>query len=271
LTVLSNSYRISPTDHVLEESVGKLAGKVAVVTGGTSGIGLATAKRFAQEGARVVVTGRSDESLAAARRELEGIAEVVRSDAAKLADIEALAQHVRDHYQHVDVLFINAGITKVVPIEAADEDHFAETMDINFRGPFFTVRHMVPLLRDGASIIFTGSMAAHRGMAGLGVYSASKAALCALARTVAAELAPRGIRANTISLGSVATSMADKLGLSPEAREAMVQWAVAKIALGRMAEPDEIARVALFLASEDSSFITGEDLMIDGGVTSMLR
>ncbi|WP_428264168.1 SDR family oxidoreductase [Haliangium sp.] len=247
----------------------KLQNKIALITGGTTGIGLATAKLFLEVGAQVVVTGRNPVTLDQAEKELAGRAQVVRSDAASLEDIDALLAGIRDRYGRLDVLFINAGVGQFRPIEEVDEELFDRLMNVNLKGPYFTVQRALPLLSDGSSVIFNSTVGALKGVATTSVYAASKAGLTSLSRSLGAELAPRGIRVNTISPGPVDTPVYGKLELPPEAVEAVKDTFRQSVALKRFGRPDELARVALFLACEDSSFITGQNLVVDGGYLTL--
>src|SRR5216684_2014534 len=199
--------------------MGKLEGKVAVITGGNSGIGLATAKEFKKQGARVVITGRDQQTLDEAKREIGGDVLTVRSDASSLTEIDKLFAAVKEKFGHIDVLFVNAGIGKFAPVEAVTEELFDSIMDINFKGAYFTIQKALPLLNDNASIVLNASINAYIGMPNSSVYAASKAALITLARTLSAELVARGIRVNVVSPGPIATPIFNRLGLPPEALE----------------------------------------------------
>jgi NAD(P)-dependent dehydrogenase (short-subunit alcohol dehydrogenase family) len=242
----------------------KLSGKVAVITGATSGLALATAKRFVAEGAYVFITGRRAQQLEDAVKAIGENVTGVQGDAGKLADLDRLFATVKREKGHIDVLFASAGVGDFgVPLEAVTPENFASTFDVNVRGTLFTVQKALPLLRDGASIILTGSIASVKGIPGFGVYSASKAAVRSFARTWTLELQPRRIRVNVLSPGTIDTGVF--VGAAPGLKEQFV----AQIPMGRIGKPEEIASTALFLASEDSSFITGIELFVDGGTAQV--
>jgi NAD(P)-dependent dehydrogenase (short-subunit alcohol dehydrogenase family) len=249
-----------------QKTMKKLEGKIALVTGGTTGIGLAAAKLFAAEGARVYVTGTNPQSLAAARAELGDTAEVIASDAGSTADIEALAKRFADS-GGLDVLLLNAGIAKFAPIESMPEQTFDDTFRINVKGPWLALKHFGPLLRTGGAVVVNTSINNQLGMAGSAVYAASKAALRSLVRVAANELAPKGVRVNAVSPGPIETPLYGKLGFGADQLQGMAKGLVAQIPLGRFGTPDEVAKSALFLASTDSSFMTGEEIVLDGGMT----
>uniref|UniRef100_A0AAU1ULD8 SDR family oxidoreductase n=1 Tax=Streptomyces sp. NBC_00119 TaxID=2975659 RepID=A0AAU1ULD8_9ACTN len=249
--------------------MGQLDGKTALVTGGTTGIGLATARRFAAEGAHVFITGRRQEVLDAAVAEIGANATGVRSDVANLADLDRLYAAVTEQGRSIDVLFANAGGGEFSTLEQVTEQHFDSIFDINVKGMLFTVQKALPLLNDGASVILTGSTAATTGAEAFGVYAASKAAVRSFVRTWANELKDRAIRVNTLVPGPIDTP--GIAGLAPDAEQAaQLHSALAnQVPLGRMGRPDEAASAALFLASDQSSFITGTELFVDGGLNQV--
>jgi len=245
--------------------MGKLSGKVAVITGGTTGIGFATARLFAAEGAKVIATGHNPDTLAAARKELSGVAEVVRSDAGDPAQVRKLFEEVGRAHGRIDVLFLNAGIAKFAPLADSPEELFDEIIQVNLKGPFVALRAALPFLGKGASVIVNTTVGNERAFPGASVYSASKAALAALARGAAVELAARGVRVNAVQPGPITTPILGKLGLPAEARDAFIQHTTEHVPLGRFGSADEVARAALFLASDDAAFVTGHELAVDGG------
>jgi NAD(P)-dependent dehydrogenase (short-subunit alcohol dehydrogenase family) len=243
----------------------KLQGKVAVVTGGNSGIGLATAKEFAREGAQVIITGRDVSTLESAGKEI-GAALAIQADVRSLTDLDRLFSTVKAQFGGIDVLFVNAGIAKLAPLHTVTEDEFDTTMDINFKGAFFTVQKALPVLNDEASIILNGSVNAHVGFPGTSVYSASKAALHSLARTLSTELSDRKIRVNTLTIGPVNTPLWSKVELPAEALQGFAQTVQGRLTIKRFADPVEIGKAAVFLASADSSFVVGSEVATDGGI-----
>lgn len=244
----------------------RLAGKTALITGGTSGIGLATARLFQAEGARVAVTGRSAESLRQAREALGSEALVIASDAGSLAAIADLFAELKSAAGGLDVLILNAAIAKPLPLEAVTEANFDETVAINFKGVFFTLQQALPLLRPGASVVVTTSITNRLGSPNFSVYAACKAALRSLVGSLALELIPRGIRINAVSPGPIATPMFDRFGLPPEAAAAIRGEIERKSPIRRFGTPDEIARAILFLAGEDAAYMVGEEIVVDGGM-----
>lgn len=245
----------------------KLAGKVAVVTGGSTGIGLATAKQLVQQGAKVVITGRSQAALDRAASELGPNAVPVVSDTSKLADIDQLARSVAE-LGGVDFLFVNAGIAKFAPLESVNEADYDEIQNVNTKGAYFTVQRLAPHLRRGGSVVFNTSVVDEKGMPSTSAYSASKAALRSLTRTFASEFLPRGIRVNAVSPGPIATPILDKLGLPPEVAQGMATQFEQGNPMKRMGQPEEVARAALFLGF-DASYTTGAELPVDGGLSQL--
>jgi NAD(P)-dependent dehydrogenase (short-subunit alcohol dehydrogenase family) len=237
----------------------KLEGKTAVITGGTEGIGLATAKLFVKEGAYVFITGRRQKELDAAVKEIGGNVSGIQGDIAQLADLDRLYQTVSKVKGRIDIVFANAGVGEVVPIGEVTAEHFDKLFNINVRGTLFTVQKALPLLNDGSSIILNGSVASVKGTAGFGVYGASKAAIRSFVRTWTTDLKERRIRSNVVSPGPINTPLLNRQ--SPE----MIARIASTIPMGRLGEPEEVAKVALFLASDDSSFVTGIELFVDGG------
>jgi NAD(P)-dependent dehydrogenase (short-subunit alcohol dehydrogenase family) len=244
--------------------MGRLEGKVAVVTGGSSGMALASAKRFVEEGAYVFITGRRQEQLDEAVRLIGRNVTGVRGDAANLGDLDRLFDTVRQEKGKIDVLFASAGFGKALPLREITEEHFDTTFDLNVRGTLFTVQKALPLFNDGGSIIMTGSNASAKGFAGFSVYAASKLALRSFARTWLNELKGRKIRVNLLVPGAVTTPMQEEV-LTKEAK----QMFESLIPRGNMGRPEEIATVALFLASEDSSYVNGAELFVDGGMSAI--
>lgn len=247
----------------------KLANKVAVVTGGNSGIGFTTARTFLAEGAEVIITGRNPEALNKAVAELGEGASAIVSDASKTSDIEKLATELQSQGKRVDVLFLNAGIAKLAPIEQTDEALYDETFNINVKGLYFTVKHLLPLMGEGTSIVINASINAYIGMPNSSVYAASKAAVISMARTLSGELVGRGIRVNALSPGPINTPIFGKMGMSAEQLEATAAGIQQQVPMGRFGTPEEIAKAALFLASEDSSFVIGAELVADGGMSTL--
>jgi len=247
----------------------KLENKVAVITGGNSGIGLSTAKLFQAEGARVVITGRRQDVVDSAAKEIGGDSVGFTSDASKLDDIVTLYKKVKERFGKIDVLFLNAGIAKFGPFTSVDEAAFDAMLNINLKGLFFNVQKALPLLNEGASVIFTTSIADQKGFPDTSVYSATKAAVRSLARTLSAELLDKKIRVNTIAPGPIDTPIFEKLGVPAEAVGEVKEGFASTVPMKRMGSPDEIARAALFLASDDSSFVLGIELVVDGGVAQL--
>ena len=247
----------------------KLENKVAIITGGNSGIGLSTAKLFESEGAQVVITGRRKDVVDSAVTEIGGNAIGFKSDASKLDDIAALYEDIKQRFEAIDVLFLNAGVARFSPLSAVDEATFDEMVNINFKGLFFNIQQALPILNEGASVILTTSIANQKGFPDTSVYAATKAAVRSLARTLSAELVDRKIRVNAIAPGPIDTPIFEKLGVPEEAVGDVKEGFKSIIPMKRMGSPDEIARAALFLASNDSSFVMGVELVVDGGVAQL--
>lgn len=248
---------------------GRLEGKTAVITGATTGLGLETARHFLAQGARVIITGQDEKRLAEAAAKLGPRAIPVRADVRSLADLDALAARVKAEFDRLDVLFANAGVGAFAPIEAVDEAFFDQQFDVNVKGLFFTVQKLAPLLGRGASVIFNASTVSGKGAPATSVYYATKAAVRSLARTLAAELAPRGVRVNALSPGLIPTPFLGKTGMNEEQVEGFKQRVAGTVPLGRLGKEEEIAQAAVFLASDESSYITAVDLLVDGGFGSV--
>jgi NAD(P)-dependent dehydrogenase (short-subunit alcohol dehydrogenase family) len=244
---------------------GRLESKIALITGGTTGIGLATAKRFAEEGAQVIVTGRNPDTLELARRELNGRVQVVESDAADERQVAELFASIARSHGRLDVLFLNAGIARFAPLAEATVSDFDAMWDVNVRGPWLALKHALPILAEGAAVIVNTSVVNQKGMAGTSAYAATKAALRAIVRTAAGELAGRKVRVNAISPGPIETPIFGKTGLPAQELEAFRKDVPTRVPLGRFGAAEEVASAAAFLASQDASFITGTELAVDGG------
>jgi NAD(P)-dependent dehydrogenase (short-subunit alcohol dehydrogenase family) len=248
----------------------KLQGKIAVITGGSSGIGLATAQRFVAEGAHVFITGRRQAELDEAVKLIGKNVTAFRGDIGKLADLDLLFSTVRREKGHIDVLFANAGTGAFAPLGAITEEHYDGIFDVNVKGTLFTVQKALPLLRDGGSVILNASIVASKGMPSFSVYSATKAALRSFARTWTVDLKDRRIRVNAISPGIIPTAgYANALGMNDAQIDQFVGGAVPGIPLGRPGTADEIAKAAVFLASDDSSYVAGVELFVDGGLAQI--
>ncbi|WP_236674326.1 SDR family oxidoreductase [Paraburkholderia hospita] len=245
----------------------KLKNKVAFVTGGTSGIGLESAKLFVAEGAKVAIVGVNAERLKAAGDELGSDVLLVQADVRKVADIERAVQETVSKFGHLDVVFANAGASTVAPLEAVTPEYFHDNVALNFAGTFFTIQKTAPHVRKGGSIIVTTSFLTAMGKPGLSVLAATKAAARSLVRTLGAELAPRGIRVNAVSPGAIATPFYGKMGLSEAQLSDVAAGLQEQIGLKRFGEPKELAHAVLYLASDDSSYTTGSELVVDGGLT----
>ena len=247
----------------------RFKGRVAVVTGGNSGIGLATARRLHHEGARVAISGRDPKTLESAAAKVGDETLVVQADVSKLADIDKLYGEVQRRWGKIDVLFANAGIAKFASYSASDEALFDEMFDTNVKGVYFTIQKSIPLLNDGAAIVLNTSTASTKGTAEMSIYAATKAAVRSFARTAAAELAARNIRVNAVAPGPIDTPIFARTGLSADQARSIKEFLSGRVPLKRMGTPEEIAAVVAFLASPDASFITGVELNVDGGVASL--
>jgi NAD(P)-dependent dehydrogenase (short-subunit alcohol dehydrogenase family) len=242
----------------------ELNGKIAIVTGGNSGIGYASAKKLKENGATVIITGRSAEKVKTASNEL-GVTGIV-ADVKDLSAIDALVNQVKNEFGNVDILFVNAGIFTPAPLGHISEEMFDNQMGINFKGALFTVEKFLPIINDGASIINLGSINAYTGMPNTAVYAASKAAMNSYTRTAATELAPRKIRVNVINPGPVYTPIFEKTGMEEEQLKGFAEAMQNRIPLKRFGQPEDIANLVAFLASDEASFITGSEYNIDGGI-----
>ena len=247
----------------------KLAGKIAVITGGNSGIGLATARRFVEEGAHVVITGRREKELKEAATFIGKNVTTVAGDITRLEDLDRLYAVVKEKHGHIDALFANAGWGEVAPIGTATEAHFDKTFDLNAKGTFFTVQKAIPLFKDGGSIILTTSVANVMGLPTFAAYAATKSAVRSFVRGWTVELKDRKIRVNAVSPGPIETPALEKAGLTPEQVEQAAAGFVTQVPLGRRGKPEEIAAAVAFLASDESSYITGVELAVAGGMAQV--
>ena len=245
--------------------MGKLEGKIALITGGNSGIGLATAKQFVDEGAYVFITGRREQELAAAVKEIGSNVTGVQGDVANLGDLDRLFAQIKREKGTLDIVFANAGAAKSAPFGTITEEHYDAIFNINVKGLLFTVQKALPLVPDGASIILNASIVASKGLPAISVYSATKAAVRSFARTWTTDLQERRIRVNAVSPGFIETPGLNELMASAGAGEQRLKMMSDSIPLGRLGTPDEIAKAVVFLASDDSSYITGTELFVDGG------
>jgi len=247
----------------------KLQNKVAVITGGNSGIGLAIANSFNEEGAELALFGRNEKTLNQAASTIGNGTIVVQGDVTNLSDLDKLFDEVKSKHGKIDTLVVNAGGGKFMPIENVDEELFDEISNTNFKGAYFTIQKALPLLKEGSTVILVSSVANVKGIAGMTVYSATKAAVRSLARTLAAELAPRGIRVNSLSPGPIDTPIFDRLGIPENDVDKTKEQFSSMVPLQRLADASEMASVALFLASQDSSYVTGADIAADGGLAQV--
>ena len=244
----------------------KLQNKIAVITGGNSGIGLATAHEFKAQGARVIIIGRKPDAVTAAAKEVGGDTLGLVADVSKVAELDAAFQIIREKFGRIDVLFANAGVAKFAPLADVTEAFFLEQVAINVKGAYFTAQKALPLLSEGASVIFTSSTVSHFGMPGSSVYSMTKAALINLAKSLAIELAPKKIRVNVVSPGPISTPIFGKMGLPEAAMNELGGAILAQVPLARFGEASEIAKAVTYLASSDAAYVTGTELLVDGGM-----
>jgi NAD(P)-dependent dehydrogenase (short-subunit alcohol dehydrogenase family) len=247
----------------------RLQGKRALITGGTTGIGLETAREFLKEGARVAITGKNPVTLDAARKELGPDALVIASDASDSAAQKEVAAMVRQAFGQLDILFANAGIVDMRPLEQFDPEAFDRSFAINLKGPYFLIQALLPVFANPASIVLNGSVNAHIGMPNTTVYAASKAALLSLVRTLSGELIARGIRVNAVSPGPISTPLYSKLGLSDDQLKAVATSIQGQVPAGRFGKPSEIASAVVFLASDEAAFTVGSELLVDGGMSNI--
>ena len=245
----------------------RLNGKRTLITGGTSGIGLATAKQFLEEGARVIITGVNPESISKAKAELGSEVLVLAANSASVLAQRELAEAVKSHYGQLDVAFLNAGVSVWRPIEEWDEAAFDQSFAINVKGPYFLVQALLPIFANPASVILNTSINAHVGSARSSVYAATKAAFLNLSKTLSSELLPRGVRVNAVSPGPVETPLYDKLGIPDAYREQVNKEIVTTIPFGRFGKPDEVAKAVVYLASDESAWTVGSEIVVDGGRT----
>lgn len=250
--------------------MGKIDNKVAVITGGSTGIGLATAKTFIQEGAKVVITGRTQETLDQAVTEIdsENIT-AIKSDTSNLADIQTLADQLKEQHGSIDILFANAGIAWFAPIDQVDEAFFDAQFNTNVKGLFFTIQKLLPILNDSGAIVLNASAVVHKGFENSSVYSATKGAVRNFARTLSSELAPRKIRVNVVSPGPIETPIYGKMGMTDEQLKGMAEGFANMVPVKRFGNSDEVAKAVLFLASDDSSYVLGEEILVDGGIATI--
>jgi NAD(P)-dependent dehydrogenase (short-subunit alcohol dehydrogenase family) len=247
----------------------RFQGKVAVVTGGNSGIGLGVAKAYAREGAQVAITGRNQKTLEGAAIEIGDGTLAIQSDAGKVSDIEAAMKKIKERFGRIDAMFVNAGVAKLVSFDQVTEEIFDETVDINMKGVFFTVQKAVPLMSKGSAIVLNASINAHLGMSGTTVYGATKAAVINMAQTFSRELLERDIRVNVISPGPITSTLLGRDGMSQEKVQEIKDWIQSQVPIKRFGTPEEIAAGVLFLTAPESAFVLGAELIIDGGMATL--
>lgn len=249
--------------------MGKLENKIAVITGGNSGIGLATAELFKQEGAQVVINARNAKRLAETKEQVGDAFDVLQLDVSKLDELEQFYSQIAEKHGKIDVLFLNAGIGVFQPVEAWDEATFDRVINVNTKGVFFGIQKAIPHLAEGASVVINTSISNQMGMPASSVYAASKAAIRSFARTLSAELLPKGIRINAVSPGPIATPIYGKMGMPQEQLDEFAAGIQSQVPLGRFGTPEEVAKAILFFASPDSAYVVGTELEVDGGMTSL--
>lgn len=247
----------------------RFEGKVAVVTGGNSGIGLGAAKAFSREGAKVVITGRDQKTLESAAKEIGAGTIAIKADVAKLSDLDQAFSEIKKTVGKIDALFVNAGVGKFIPFEQVTESFFDETMNINLKGLFFTIQKAVPLMPKGSAIVLNASINGHLGMPGSSVYGASKAAVINLAKTLSADFLEKQIRVNAVSPGPITTPILDRMGMSAEQTKQTKEWIQSQVPLKRFGTVEEIAAAVLFLSSSESSYILGTEIIVDGGMVTL--
>lgn len=250
--------------------MGKLNGKVAVITGGNSGIGLATAKLFKEEGATVIINARNEQRLNETKAQFNGtFDDILQADVSKVSELDHFFKQVGDKYGKIDILFLNAGVAYFVPLDTIDEATFDKQFNINVKGVFFGVQKALPYLTEGASIVVNTSIANQKGMPNSNAYAATKAAVRSLARTFSGELIAKGIRVNAVSPGPIETPIYGKMGFTEEQSQEMAGGILSQVPLGRFGSPDEVAKTVLFLASDDASYIVGAEIEVDGGMVNL--
>jgi NAD(P)-dependent dehydrogenase (short-subunit alcohol dehydrogenase family) len=247
----------------------RFQGKVAVVTGGNSGIGLGVAKAYAREGAQVAITGRNEKTLEAAAKEIGDGTLAIQSDAGKVAEIETAMKKIKERFGRIDALFVNAGVGKFVPFEKVTEEFFDETVNINMKGVFFTVQKAIPLMSKGSAIVLNASINAHLGMPGTTVYGATKAAVINMAKTLSRDLLEKGIRVNAVSPGPITSALLGRDRMSQEKVQEIKDWIQSQVPIKRFGTPEEIAAGVLYLTAPESAFVLGAELIIDGGMATL--
>jgi NAD(P)-dependent dehydrogenase (short-subunit alcohol dehydrogenase family) len=250
-------------------SAQRFKGKVAVVTGGNSGIGLGVAKAYAREGAQVAITGRNEKTLEVAAKEIGDGTLAIQSDSGKVREIEAAMQKINQRFGRIDALFVNAGVGKFVPFTEVTEQFFDETIGINMKGVFFTVQKAISLMSKGSAIVLNASINAHLGMPGTTVYGATKAAVINMAKTLSADLLEKGIRVNAISPGPITSALLARDGISQEKLQETKDWIQSQVPIKRFGTPEEIAAAVLYLTAPESAFVLGAELIIDGGMATL--